>query len=104
MLMRFFWWIGMDISTRWWLRRCLKCQGRKTSCRTVRWPILSLPLPNGPGIFVSVDYFERVPLTSRGNGYILHFTDRFSRRAGMYAVPEAHSSPPAPLTSLSITT
>ena len=30
MLERFYWWIGMSICTRWWLRHCLKCQARKT--------------------------------------------------------------------------
>ena len=31
LLVRFLWWIAMDISTRWWLRRCLDCQSRTTS-------------------------------------------------------------------------
>ena len=25
MLERFYWWIGMNMCTRWWLRHCLKC-------------------------------------------------------------------------------
>ena len=25
MLERFYWWIGMNVYTRWWLRHCLKC-------------------------------------------------------------------------------
>lgn len=29
-------WIGMDISTRWWMRRCLKLQPLNTSSRTAR--------------------------------------------------------------------
>ena len=89
MFMRCFWWIGMDMSTCWWLRRCVKCQERKTSRQTIRWPALSLPLPNGPGILVSVDYFGPLPLTPWGNAYILLFTDHFCRRADMYAVTEA---------------
>ena len=89
MLERFYWWIGMDISARWWIRHCLKCQARKTSRHTARWPIISLPLPNGPGQAVSVDYFGPLPVTPRGNVYILLFTDRFSRRADMYAVTAA---------------
>ena len=63
MLARFFWWVGMDVSARWWIRRCLKCQARKTSRQTIRWPTLSLPLPNSPGITVSVDYFGPLPLS-----------------------------------------
>ena len=38
MLERAHWWNGMSICTRWWLRHCLKCQARKTSRLTVRWP------------------------------------------------------------------
>ena len=89
MLERFYWWVGMEACTKWWVRRCLKCQARKTSRQTVRWPILPIPLPNSPGIAVSVDYFEPLPITARGNSYILLFTDRFSRRADMFAVTTA---------------
>ena len=55
----------------------------------VRWPVISTPLPEGPGIAVSVDYFGPLSVTPRGNTYILLFTDRFSRRADMYAVTAA---------------
>ena len=40
-----------------WVRRCLKCQARKTSRQINRWPTLSIPLPDSPGVSVSVDYF-----------------------------------------------
>ena len=89
MLERFFWWVGMEACTKWWVRRCLKCQARKTSRQTVRWPVLPIPLPNSPGVSVSVDYFGPLPTTARGNSYILLFTDRFSRRADMFAVTTA---------------
>ena len=59
------WWIGMDICTRWWLRRCLQCQARISSRQTVRWHILSLPLLSAPGVAVSVDYFGPFPVTPR---------------------------------------
>ena len=85
-LERFYWWIGMSICARWWLRNYLKCQARKTSRLTVRWPIITIPSPDGPGIAVSIDYFGPLPVTPRGNAYILLFTDRSSRRAGMIAV------------------
>ena len=81
MLERFYWWIGMNVCTLWWLRHCLKCQARKTPRLTVRWPIISMPLPDGPGIAISVDYFGPLPVTPRGNTRILLITDRFSRRA-----------------------
>ena len=79
----------MSICTWWWLRHCLKYQARETSLLTVRWPVISMPLPEGLGIAVSVDYSPPLPVTPRGNTYILLFTDRFSRRADMYAVTTA---------------
>ena len=48
-----------------------------------------MPLPEGPGIAVSVDYFGPLPVKPRGNTYILLFTDRFSCRADMFTVTAA---------------
>ena len=79
----------MNVCTRWWLRHCLECQARKTPRLTVRWAIISMPLPEGSGIAVSVDYFSTLSVTPRGNTYILLFTDRFSRRADMFTVTAA---------------
>lgn len=83
-LERFHWWTGMNMCTLWWFCRCLNCQARTSSRKTVRWPILSLPFPSGPGLAVSVDYFGPLPDTPRRNAYSLLVTDRFSRRADMY--------------------
>ena len=89
MLERFYWWVGMEACTKWWVRRCLRCQAWKTSRQTIRWPTLSTPPPNSPGLPVSVDWFGPLPITARGNSYILLFTDRFSRRADKFAVTAA---------------
>ena len=48
-----------------------------------------MPLPEGPGISISVDCFGPHLVTPRGNNYILLATDRFSRRADMFAVTTA---------------
>ena len=89
MLQPFDWWIGMDVCTRWWLRHCLTCQARKIPWPTVRWPFISMPLPEGPGVVISVDYFGPLPSIPRGNTYMLLFADRFSRRADMFPVTAA---------------
>ena len=41
------------------------------------------------GLAISVAYFGPLPVTPRGNTYILLITDRFSRRAGMFPVTAA---------------
>ena len=89
MVERCFWWIGMNVCTLWWLYHCLKCQARKTPQLTVRWPIISMLLPEGPGVAIRVDYFGPLPVTPRGNTYILRITDRVGRRADMFAVTAA---------------
>ena len=48
-----------------------------------------MSLPEGPGVAVSVDFFGLLPVTPRGNTYILLFTDRFSSRADMFPVTAA---------------
>ena len=89
MLERFYSWVGMEVCPKWWVRRCLKCQARKTSRQTIRWLTPSAPLPNSPGISFSVDYFGPQPTTARGNAYVLLLTDRFSRQTDMFAVTAA---------------
>ena len=86
MLQRFYWWVGLDQSVQWWIRRCLFCQARKTSRQTIRWPTTLMPLPSGPGQIVSVDYFGPLPITRNGNKHILLYTDIFSRHIAAYAV------------------
>ena len=61
----------------------------KTPGLTVRWPIITMPLPEVPGVAVSVDYFAPPPVTTRGNTYTLRFTDRFSRQTDMMLVTAA---------------
>ena len=89
MLDFFYWWIGTIIFTRWWLHNCLKCQEWKTWRQTGRWPTIMLPLPEGPGIAVSVDYFGPLPVLPPCKTFILLFTNRFSTRADMFAVTAA---------------
>ena len=84
MLEHCYWWIGMSICTRRWLRHCLKCQTRKTPRLTIPWPIISMPLPERLG--VAIDYVAPLPVTPRGNTYVRFFTDHFSRRAYMHTV------------------
>ena len=48
-----------------------------------------MPIPEGPGIAISVDYVGSLPVTPQGNTYILLIAYRFSRRADMFAVTAA---------------
>ena len=67
----------------------LEVPSAKTPRLTVRWPIISMPFPQRPAVANSVDYFISLPVTPRGNTYILLITDRFGRRADMFPVTAA---------------
>ena len=43
LLERYYYWVGMASSIKWWLRRCYACQARKKAIYTLRWPLVSLP-------------------------------------------------------------
>ena len=45
-----------------------------------------MPLPDGPGIAISVDVFGSLPITPRANTYSLVLTDRFPIRADVFPV------------------
>ena len=63
MIERFSLVIGMSIRARWCICHCLQRQPRQTSRLTVRWSVISMPLPEGPGIAVRVDSFGPIPVT-----------------------------------------
>ena len=86
MLERYFYWVEMASSVKWWIRRCYACQARKKTRGTVRLPLVSLPLPSGPGQMVVFDLLGSLPRTNQGNEHVLLVVDRFSRHAQGYAL------------------
>lgn len=61
-------------------------QARERVCRTVRWPTISIPLPDGSAEVIFLDYFGPLRTTSCRDKYMFLFTDRLSRRAAMFPV------------------
>ena len=76
----------MANSARWWIRRCYTCQARKSARSTIRWSLVSLPLPSRPGQMVSFDLVGPLPETNNGNVYVFLMVDLFGRHAEGYAV------------------
>ena len=66
MLERYYHWVGMASSVKWWIGRCYACQARKKTRETVRWPLVSLPLPSGPDQMVAFDLLGPFPRTIKG--------------------------------------
>ncbi|CAB1107752.1 unnamed protein product [Ectocarpus sp. CCAP 1310/34] len=80
---------GVDQAGAFLIRACGRSYHSSATPETARWPVIAMPLPKGPGTVVGVDFFGPLPVTAKGNSYILLFTDRFSRRADMFAVTAA---------------
>ena len=76
----------MAESLKWWIRRCYTCQARKSTRRTVRWPLISLPLPSRPEQMVPFDLLGPLTVTAKGNEYVFQVVDLFSRHAEAYAI------------------
>ena len=86
LLQRFYWWIGMTESVKWWIRRCYTSQARKSTKKNVRWPLISLTLPSRPGQMVAFDLLGPLPTTAKGNENVFLVVDLFSRHAEAYAI------------------
>ena len=84
MLERYHYWVGITSSVKWWIRRCYACQARKKTREMVRWPLVSLPLPSGPGQIVAFDLLGPLPRTNQGSEHVLLVVDLFSRHAEGY--------------------
>ena len=83
----------MKQSVKFWVRRCYSCQAKKSDRYTVRWPLVSLPLPSRLGQMVAFDFLGPLPKSKRGNRHIFLMVDLFSRHAEGYAItPEEHSA------------
>ena len=68
------------------MRICYSCQAKKSSRSTVRWPLVSLPLPSRPGQIVSCDLLGPLPETKNGNVHVFSTVDLFNRHADGYAM------------------
>lgn len=92
MMRRYVWWIRLESWIRWRIRRCTPYQVRKSSRHIVRWPVLSILLPNGLVEVISVDFLGLLLVTAQGSPYILLFIDRLSSLAAIYAATTVEST------------
>ena len=84
-----FYWPGMTIDIRDYVRSCKECQFRKTPTTAKHSPQSSLPIP--PSIFhtLAIDVVGPLPVTENGYKYFVSVTDALSKYAITYPIKEA---------------
>ena len=69
----------MDSDIRQYVEACGACKKAKARLTPTSYiPTLSLPLPSAPFSIVGMDFLS-MPMTERGNKYLLVFTDYLTR-------------------------
>ena len=74
-----FFWPTMYPDVIQYVKSCAKCAARKTSYRHVQLPLHSIPRPTEPFEALGIDVLGPLPLTKKGNRYILVVTDYHTR-------------------------
>ena len=89
-LRRQYWWRGMRTDVRRFCRSCISCVSRRGPGRAVRPPLCPIPVEK-PFHRIAVDVLK-MPLTSRGNKYVVVFMDYFTKWVEAFAVPNQEAT------------
>ena len=84
LLQRFYWYALKD-ETALYIQKCDTCAADKKPAKVPRAPMGSLQV-GAPGDIVATDYLGPLPVTDRGNRYILLFTDHFTKNVEIIPV------------------
>ncbi len=80
------WWKGMRNDVHQFCKACLVCSSRKGGRRTFRPPLQPIPV-GGPFHRVGMDVLQ-LPLTEKGNKYVVVFVDYFTKWPEAFPVPD----------------
>ena len=82
-----FYWFGMADDINLWVLKCDVCNQNKTPQRTPKAPLGDMRV-GAPLDRICADHFGPLPLTARGNRFVLVVTDHFSRWVELFPVPD----------------
>ena len=86
LLARYYWYkVREDINN--WIMQCAICGANKLPCRTPRAPMGNMRV-GAPLDRITTDFVGPLPITPRGNRYILVGTDSFTKWVEVFAVPD----------------
>ena len=83
--MQHYYWYALKEDVGLYVQRCDTCSADKKPQKVPTAPMGSLQV-GAPGDCVATDYLGPLPVTDRGNRYILVFTDHFSKNVEVIPV------------------
>ena len=85
-----YYWAGLKEDTNIWVKCCESCSARKHPPKTRQAPLESI-ITSYPMERVAIDILGPLPLTERGNKYILVAQEYFTKWVEAYAIPNQES-------------
>ena len=82
-----FYWYALKEDVVAYVKGCATCAKHKKPVRTPKAPMGTIPV-GGPWDVLALDYIGPLPLTPRGNKYILVLTDLFTKYVEVLPVPD----------------
>ena len=82
-----FYWYALKEDINLYIRKCDTCEANKKPPVTPKAPLGSL-MSGAPGDFVPTDFLGPLPVTDRGNRYILLVPDHFTKYVEILPVPD----------------
>ncbi|GBG88381.1 hypothetical protein CBR_g47080 [Chara braunii] len=87
-LVQKFWWPSMMKDAKLYVETCQVCQRDKPRTRAPLGLIKPLPIPEGPGQSVSMDFMDTLVTSKTGKRHVFVIVDRFTKYARLIAMPE----------------
>jgi len=91
-LRRNYFWPGMRADVHAWVASCLACARRKSDRRGATTGLKGIPGGDRPFSAISMDFMGPLPVTPRGNKYILVVNDYATRFVCAFGLPNADAS------------
>ncbi|GBG63965.1 hypothetical protein CBR_g39970 [Chara braunii] len=86
-LLQKFVWLGMKGMTRKFVAECEVCQRIKPSQQKPYWLLHPLPIPDGPGESLSIDFTDMGKKSRNGYSQVMVIFDRFSKFMNLIPLP-----------------
>jgi len=86
-----FYFPSMNRLVKDYIKSCILCNRRRAHKPHFLAPLQRKPISEGPGLDLSADFVGPLPITEKGNRYVLFFTDFFTRYTAAYPTPDMTS-------------